>query len=168
MKAITLESKLPNAGHYVPGMISGQTLYISGQLPVHHETGAPMAPDLAQQTQDALHNVERVLLAAGCGREDVVLCRVYISDIALWDEVNAVYAAFFGSHKPARVDRPHPGAAPRRTGRDRSRRRTEKLKGRNRYELCLHQMRPQRGRHHPRRPLHLRRPVETGSRSARV
>lgn len=32
-----------------------------------------------------------------------VLCRVYISDIALWDEVNAVYAAFFGSHKPARV-----------------------------------------------------------------
>ena len=92
MKAITLESKLPNAGHYVPGMISGQTLYISGQLPVHHETGAPMAPDLAQQTQDALHNVERVLLAAGCGREDVVLCRVYISDIAL-----------FGSHKPARV-----------------------------------------------------------------
>ena len=84
MKAITLESKLPNAGHYVPGMISGQTLYISGQLPVHHETGAPMAPDLAQQTQDALHNV-------------------YISDIALWDEVNAVYAAFFGSHKPARV-----------------------------------------------------------------
>ena len=103
MKAITLESKLPNAGHYVPGMISGQTLYISGQLPVHHETGAPMAPDLAQQTQDTLHNVERVLLAAGCGREDVVLCRVYISDIALWDEVNAVYAAFFGSHKPARV-----------------------------------------------------------------
>ena len=75
MKAITLESKLPNAGHYVPGMISGQTLYISGQLPVHHETGAPMAPDLAQQTQDALHNVERVLLAAGCDREDVVLCR---------------------------------------------------------------------------------------------
>ena len=73
MKAITLESKLPNAGHYVPGMISGQTLYISGQL------------------------------AAGCGREDVVLCRVYISDIALWDEVNVVYAAFFGSHKPARV-----------------------------------------------------------------
>lgn len=33
----------------------------------------------------------------------MVLCRVYISDIALWDEVNAVYAAFFGSHKPARV-----------------------------------------------------------------
>ena len=98
MKAITLESKLPNAGHYVPGMISGQTLYISGQLPVHHETGAPMAPDLAQQTQDALHNVERVLLAAGCGREDVVLFKLTPQLL-----IRGVYAAFFGSHKPARV-----------------------------------------------------------------
>ena len=35
--------------------------------------------------------------------EDVVLCRVYIPDVAAWDTVNAVYAAFFGSHKPARV-----------------------------------------------------------------
>ena len=32
-----------------------------------------------------------------------MLCRVYVSSIALWDAVNAVYAAFFGSHKPARV-----------------------------------------------------------------
>ena len=92
-----------NKGHYVPGMISGGMLYVSGQLPVHHETGAPMAADIEQQTRDALHNVELVLNAAGCGREDVVLCRVYVSSIALWDAVNAVYAAFFGSHKPARV-----------------------------------------------------------------
>ena len=32
-----------------------------------------------------------------------LLCRVYIPDVAAWDTVNAVYAAFFGSHKPARV-----------------------------------------------------------------
>ena len=58
---------------------------------------------IEQQTRDALHNVERVLFAAGCTKEDVVLCRVYIPDVAAWDTVNAVYAAFFGSHKPARV-----------------------------------------------------------------
>ena len=85
MQQITLTSKLENRGHYVPGMISGDKLYISGQLPVHHETGAPMADSIEQQTRDALHNVERVLLAAGCTKE------------------NVVYAAFFGSHKPARV-----------------------------------------------------------------
>lgn len=103
MKAVYVESKLENKGHYVPGMISGNTLYVSGQLPVHHETGAPMAENIAQQTRDALHNVERVLHAAGCTREDVALCRVYIPDVADWDTVNAAYAEFFGAHKPARV-----------------------------------------------------------------
>lgn len=103
MKAVMIDTKLENRGHYVPGMISGNTLYVSGQLPVHHETGAPMAADITQQTRDALHNVELVLHAAGCGREDVVLCRVYVSDIALWDAVNEIYAEFFGAHKPARV-----------------------------------------------------------------
>lgn len=103
MRAITLTSKLENKGHYVPGMISGDKLYVSGQLPVHHETGAPMADTIEQQTRDALHNVERVLLAAGCTKEDVVLCHVYIPDVAAWDTVNATYAAFFGNHKPARV-----------------------------------------------------------------
>ena len=103
MKAVMIETKLENRGHYVPGMIAGSTLYVSGQLPVHHETGAPMASDIAQQTRDALHNVELVLRAAGCRRENVALCRVYISDIALWDTVNEIYAEFFGAHKPARV-----------------------------------------------------------------
>ena len=103
MKAVMIDTKLENRGHYVPGMIAGNTLYVSGQLPVHHETGAPMASDIAQQTRDALHNVELVLRAAGCRRENVVLCRVYISDIALWDTVNKIYAEFFGTHKPARV-----------------------------------------------------------------
>ena len=46
MKEVRIETKLQNKGHYVPGMISGNTLYISGQLPVHHETGAPMAAAL--------------------------------------------------------------------------------------------------------------------------
>lgn len=63
----------------------------------------PLAADIAQQTRDTLHNVEFVLRASGCRRENVALCRVYISDIALWDTVNEIYAEFFGTHKPARV-----------------------------------------------------------------
>ena len=103
MKEVTIETKLQNKGHYVPGMISGSTLYVSGQLPVHHETGAPMAETIEEQTKDALHNVELVLKAAGCTKENVVMCRIYIPDVAHWDTVNAVYAEFFGEHRPARV-----------------------------------------------------------------
>ena len=32
-----------------------------------------------------------------------ISCRVYIPDVSLWDEVNAAYAEFFGTHRPARV-----------------------------------------------------------------
>ena len=62
-----------------------------------------MAETIEEQTKDALHNVELVLKAAGCTKENVVMCRVYIPDVAHWDTVNAVYADFFGEHRPARV-----------------------------------------------------------------
>ncbi len=91
------------AGHYAPGIISRGTVYVSGQLPIDHDTGKLVDGGVAAQTERALQNVEAVLLAAGVTRKDVVLCRVYVPDVALWDEVNAVYAAFFGDHKPARV-----------------------------------------------------------------
>lgn len=103
MKTVTIESKAKNNGHYVPGVISRGMLYISGQLPMDHDSGKMVEGDVAVQAEMALRNVERVLMAAGAAKENVVLCRVYIPDVALWDEVNRVYAAFFGGHKPARV-----------------------------------------------------------------
>lgn len=48
-------------------------------------------------------NIEQVLKSAGITKESVVLCRVYVTDGKLWDEVNRVYAEYFGNHKPARV-----------------------------------------------------------------
>ena len=103
MKPVYIETKEVNKGHYVPGMISGGVLYVSGQLPMNHETGIMENGDLAAQARMALHNVDLVLMAAGTTKDRVVMCRVYIPDMALWDEVNDIYADFFGDHKPARV-----------------------------------------------------------------
>lgn len=103
MKIITIESKFENKGHYSPGVISNGMLYISGQLPVHHDTGLPASGDISKQTADALHNVELILHSAGITKENVVMCRIYIPNVAYWDAVNDVYADFFGAHKPARV-----------------------------------------------------------------
>ena len=102
MKPVILQTKRKNPGHYVPGMISGGMLYVSGQIPVNPDTGE-LACGLCEQTKQALANVEAVLTAAGCTKEQVVQCRVYVSDVTYWDEVNQVYAEFFGAHKPARV-----------------------------------------------------------------
>jgi enamine deaminase RidA (YjgF/YER057c/UK114 family) len=57
--------------------------------------------------------VDRVLKEAGLSRNDIVQCRIYITDMDQWDMVNKVYAEFFGGHKPARtvvpVDKLHFG-----------------------------------------------------------
>lgn len=45
----------------------------------------------------------RVCRGMELSKENVVMCRVYIPDVAYWDDVNEVYANFFGAHKPARV-----------------------------------------------------------------
>lgn len=62
-----------------------------------------MAGGIQAQAKAALGNVDRVLTAAGLAKTDVAMCRVYIPDMAYWDTVNDIYAAFFGEHKPARV-----------------------------------------------------------------
>ncbi len=103
MREVRIETKAVNKGHYVPGMISKGVLYVSGQLPMNHETGVMENGDIEAQARRALHNVELVLKAAGTSKEMVTMCRVYIPDMELWDEVNDIYAEFFGDHKPARV-----------------------------------------------------------------
>lgn len=102
MKLIYPDNGVKASGHYTPGVLSGNTLYISGQVPNDVATGA--LPDgIEAQTLACLNKIDAVLHAAGLQRNNVVMCRAFISDSSLWDPVNSVYAAFFGEHKPARI-----------------------------------------------------------------
>jgi len=89
-------------GHYSPLIEHGGLLYMSGQLPVVPSTGAIPA-SVEAQTRQVLDNVEALLRAAGSDRTRVLRVRVYVPDVALWDTVNAVYAEFFGDHRPVRT-----------------------------------------------------------------
>jgi len=84
-------------------MAHGGILYVSGQLSIDPATGLVPEGGIRPQTRQALANVDAVLREANLTRNDVIMCRVYVPDVALWDEVNAEYAAFFGDHRPARV-----------------------------------------------------------------
>ena len=53
--------------------------------------------------ENATAGVNAVLRAAGSSREQVLRVTVYLSDISYWGQVNAVYAEFFGAHRPART-----------------------------------------------------------------
>lgn len=90
-------------GHYTPGMICGNTLYISGQTSADPATKMPVAGGFEAEMQMALHKMESVLKAAGCTKESVVMCKLYLTSMELWDRANQVYGEFFGDHKPARI-----------------------------------------------------------------
>ena len=102
MKLIETKYSVRDGGHYSPAVECNGTLYISGQLSIDPETGLPPEGVRAQAAQ-ALRNLDTALQAGGANREDVVMCRVYLPDVAYWGDLNEEYGKFFGGHKPARV-----------------------------------------------------------------
>lgn len=91
------------AGHYAQALEHDGLVYVSGQLPVAAASGEKRVGSIEQQTEQALRNVQAIVEAAGSDLNRVLKVTVYVSDIALWDRVNAVYARFFGDHRPARA-----------------------------------------------------------------
>ncbi len=91
------------AGHYSQATVHNGIVYVSGQLPIDPHTGEKRVGSIEEQTEQALNNVAHILRAAGSDTSQVLKTTVYVSDIALWDRVNAVYAHFFGEHRPARA-----------------------------------------------------------------
>ncbi len=97
----------PNApaaiGPYSQAVKAGNTLYISGQLPIDPATGEFAGSDIATQTRQALTNLRSILEEAGYCLADVVKTTVLLSDIAEFADMNAVYAEFFTAPFPARA-----------------------------------------------------------------
>jgi len=103
MKIIeTPKAPLP-AGHYSQGIVHDGLVFVSGQLPIDPATGEKVLGSVEEETDRVLKNVAAVLEAAGSGLHRVIKTTVYVSDIALWDRVNQVYARHFGDHRPARA-----------------------------------------------------------------
>jgi len=103
MKEISTPNAPSPAGHYSQAVVHGDVVYVSGQLPIDPRTGEKHVGSIEEQAEQALKNVSEILTAAGSGLNRVIKATVYVSDIALWDRVNAVYAMFFGDHRPARA-----------------------------------------------------------------
>ena len=90
-------------GPYSQAIQAGNTIYVSGQLPIDPATGAFAGNDIASQTRQSLTNMKNILIEAGTDMSAVVKTTVLLADIADFAAMNAVYAEFFSAPYPARA-----------------------------------------------------------------
>lgn len=103
-KIIQTKNAPAAVGPYSQGIKAGNTIYVSGQLPIDPVTGdLYTGKDIKEETRLSLMNLKAVLQEAGAGLEDVVKCTVYIKDMDQFGLINEAYAQVFQDSKPARV-----------------------------------------------------------------
>ena len=104
MKKIINTQQAPAAvGPYSQAVEVNGTLYISGQVPLDPKTGKVVPGSIAEQTARSLENIGAILDEAGYTYKDVVKCTCLLSDMANFQEMNAVYAKYFKQEQPARA-----------------------------------------------------------------
>jgi 2-iminobutanoate/2-iminopropanoate deaminase len=103
MRYVQSEGAPAPGGHYSHAVTHNGFVFVAGQLPVRPGDSEHRPGPIAEQTEQALRNVQAILESAGSGLDRVVQMTIYVSDIALWADVNAVYARFMGPHRPARA-----------------------------------------------------------------
>ena len=95
MKQALATAQAPAAiGPYSQGIAAGQTVYVSGQLPIDPATGA-IPEGIAAQTAQSLKNIQAILAEQGMTLADVVKTTVFLADMNDFAAMNAVYAEFF-------------------------------------------------------------------------
>lgn len=95
--------KAPAAiGPYSQGIIAGNLVFTSGQLPIDPSTGELITDDIKLATKVSLENVKAILEEAGSSFEKVIKVTVYVTNMDDFSKINEVYAEYFTEHKPAR------------------------------------------------------------------
>lgn len=96
MKQIIATVEAPPAlGPYAQGVRAGDTIYVSGQLPLDPKTRRIVGGGIAAQTEQVLINIRAIVEEGGGTMDDIVKITVYLADLDDFDEMNRVYALFF-------------------------------------------------------------------------
>ena len=89
-------------GPYNQAIQAGNTLYVSGQIPLVPETMELINTGVADETHQVLKNVQAILTHAGYTLNDVVKASIFIADMDDFATINEVYAQYFTENQPAR------------------------------------------------------------------
>ena len=104
MKKIIFTKNAPAPiGAYNQAVLSGNTLYTSGQIAINPKTGELINGSIKEETQLVMENLKAVLKEAGMTFENVIKSTIFISDMNNFSEINNVYASYFNKDTaPAR------------------------------------------------------------------
>ena len=104
MKQIIFSEKAPAPiGPYNQAVLKGNTLYTSGQIALHPETGALITTTIELETEQVMKNMKAVLEAAGMSFENVLKATIFIIDMNDFAKINAIYGSYFNEKTaPAR------------------------------------------------------------------
>lgn len=103
MKKVIATADAPAAvGPYSQAVAVGPTLYCAGQIPLDPATGEPVGGEIEAQTRQVLKNLGAVLRANGMDFSNVVKTTIFLTDLADFAAVNAIYAETFQAPFPAR------------------------------------------------------------------
>ncbi len=90
-------------GTYSQAIAVGDTVYLSGQIPLDATSGSLVGDDFASRVEQVLKNLSAVCAEAGGTINDIVKLNVYLTDLGGFDTVNTIMAEFFEAPYPARA-----------------------------------------------------------------
>ena len=103
MKDIVHTDDAPAAvGAYSQATTTDDLVFTAGQIPLTPDGDLLDSAPVAEQTEQALANLEAVLTEADAGMDDVLKVTIFLADIADFDAMNEAYAGFFDADPPAR------------------------------------------------------------------
>jgi reactive intermediate/imine deaminase len=90
-------------GPYSQAVRVGNTLWVSGQIPLDPRTKELVQGDFEAETRRVFDNLKAIVVAAGATLDDVVKVNIYLTDLAHFALVNSIMAEYFGEPYPARA-----------------------------------------------------------------
>jgi len=97
----TLNAPAP-IGPYNQAVMTGDMLFISGQVALVPGTGDLANSDLTEETHQVMKNLKAILVEAGMEFGNVVKTTIFLSDMSLFGAVNEIYGSYFDADYPAR------------------------------------------------------------------
>ena len=102
-KIIFTENAPRPVGPYSQGVVSGNFVFVSGQIPIDPKTVQIVTGGIEQQTIQVLENIKSILESLQLGMRDIVKTSIFLSDFADFKSFNSVYSRYFENNPPART-----------------------------------------------------------------